>query len=156
MFQNIIHSDIGLFHTIVAFLSMLFGTMIVLKTKGTTLHKRLGYLYVICMLLLNISSFFIVNFGKFSFFHGLAVFSLITVLVGIIPTFLRVKDWMYFHFYALNWSVVGLYCAFWAELGTRFAKNSHQFWWIVFLAMIITSVIGGVFIHKKAKELHLK
>tara|TARA_B110001469_G_scaffold126148_1_gene143053 strand:- start:3917 stop:4387 length:471 start_codon:yes stop_codon:yes gene_type:complete len=156
MFNNIIHSNTGLFHTIVALLAMVFGTLVILNNKGTKTHKKMGYVYVLCMLFLNISSFFIVNFGGFSLFHGLAVFSLFTVLGAIIPTLLRVKHWMYFHFYLMNWSVVGLYCAFWAELGTRFVKNRQQFWWIVFLAMFITSVIGAILINKKAKQLNLK
>lgn len=156
MFNNIIHSNTGLFHTIVALLAMVFGTLVILNNKGTKTHKKMGYVYVLCMLFLNISSFFIVNFGGFSLFHGLAVFSLLTVLGAIIPTLLRVKHWMYFHFYLMNWSVVGLYCAFWAELGTRFVKNRQQFWWIVFLAMFITSVIGAILINKKAKQLNLK
>jgi|TARA_B110000908_G_scaffold1359_1_gene1717 hypothetical protein len=156
MFNNIIHSNTGLFHTIVALLAMVFGTLVILNNKGTKTHKKMGYVYVLCMLFLNISSFFIVNFGGFSLFHGLAVFSLLNVLGAIIPTLLRVKHWMYFHFYLMNWSVVGLYCAFWAELGTRFVKNRQQFWWIVFLAMFITSVIGAILINKKAKQLNLK
>ena len=156
MLNNIIHSNTGLFHTIVALLAMVFGTLVIVKTKGTKTHKIMGYVYVVSMLLLNISSFFIVNFGGFSLFHGVAIFSLLTVLGAIIPTVLRVKHWMYFHFYMMNWSVVGLYCAFWAELGIRFANNSQQFWMVVFLTMLITSIIGAILINKKAKQLNLK
>ena len=156
MFNNIIHSNIGLLHTIFAVLAMVFGTIVLFKTKGTKTHKKLGYVYVISMLTLNISSFFIVNFGGFSLFHGLAIFSFITILAAIIPTLLRTKNWIYFHFYFMNWSVIGLYCAFIAEVGTRFVKNMQQFWWVVFLAMLFPCIIGAIMINKKAKELNLK
>ncbi|WOC40036.1 DUF2306 domain-containing protein [Polaribacter sp. HL-MS24] len=156
MLNTIIHSNMGLFHTLFAILAMVFGALVVQKKKGTTTHKRMGSIYVVCMLLLNITSFWIVNFGGFSLFHGLAIISLLTVLLAIIPTLLRVKKWMYFHFYYMNWSVVGLYCAFWAEIGTRFAKNSLQFWAAVCVAMLLTSIFGAILINKKAKQLKLK
>ncbi len=156
MLDNIIHSNIGLFHTLFALLAMISGTIVLFKIKGTKTHKRLGYVYVFSMLTLNLSSFFIVNFGGFSLFHGLAIFSLITILAAIIPTFLRTENWFYYHFYFMNWSIIGLYCAFIAEVGTRFVKNMQQFWWIVFLAMLLPSIIGGIIIHKKAKKLNLK
>ena len=154
MLENLIHSKIGLFHTITAVLAMLFGTMVVLRTKGDRLHKRLGYTYVICMLALNISAFFIVNFDGFSIFHFFAIVSLITVLGGIIPAIRRPPNWFGFHYYFMSWSVVGLYCAFWAEVGTRFVRNMEQFWWAVALATFITAGIGSVVIRKQAKKLN--
>ena len=156
MLDDIIHNNIGWFHTITAVLAMIFGSLVFLKTKGTTLHKRMGYIYVMCMLFLNISSFFIINFKGFSIFHFFAVLSLITVLGGIIPAIRRTPNWFEYHFYFMSWSVVGLYCAFWAEVGTRFAKNGDQFWGAVALATFITAGIGNFFIRKQAKTLNLK
>jgi len=135
---------------------MIFGTIVILKTKGTKTHKRLGYIYVIMMLLLNITSFFIINFGGFSIFHFFAIVSLLSVFGGMIPTLLRVKNWFHFHFYFMSWSVVGLYCAFWAELFTRFVGSMNQFWWAVALSGTITSLIGAIVINKKAKKLNLR
>ena len=156
MLDDIIHNSNGWFHTITAVLAMIFGTMVFIKTKGTSLHKLMGYMYVVCMLLLNISSFFIINFKGFSIFHFFALISLITVLGGIIPAIRRTPNWFGYHFYFMSGSVVGLYCAFWAEVGTRFVKNDAQFWWAVALATFITAGIGNIFIRRQAKKLILK
>lgn len=156
MLDSIIHSNIGWFHTITAIFAMVFGLLVVFKKKGTTIHKRMGYVYVISMLLLNVTSFFIVNFNGFSVFHGFAIISLISVLAGIIPAMLRTKNWYPLHFYFMNWSVVGLYCAFWAEVGTRFVGNMQQFWWAVAIATGLTAAIGARIINKEAKKLNLQ
>ncbi len=156
MLDDIIHSNIGWFHTIIALIAMITGLVVVFNMKGTQFHKRIGYIYVVSMLLLNISSFFIINFGSFSLFHFFALFSLATVLGGIIPAIRRRKNWFPYHFYFMSYSVVGLYCAFWAEIGTRFVKNMQQFWWIVALATIITTILGSRIINKEAKKLNIR
>lgn len=149
----IIHSPTGLFHTVTALLALVFGTFILFNQKGTRLHKRIGYGYVLMMLLLNISSFFLSFFGGFSFFHALAIFSLMTVLAGIIPAILRTKHWIFLHYYFMNWSVVGLYCALIAEVGVRFIKGTSAFWWVVFLSMVIPTILGTIIINRKAKTI---
>ncbi len=156
MLKDIIHSSIGLFHTIMASVAMITGLVVVFNTKGTIFHKRIGYVYVVSMLLLNLSAFFIVNFGGFSIFHFFSIISLATVIAGILPAIRKTKNWFGYHYYFMSWSVVGLYCAFWSEVGTRFVKNMQQFWWAVALATIITILIGNSIIKKQAKKLNLK
>ena len=156
MFTDIINSSTGWFHTIMAVTAMITGIVVVLNVKGSLFHKRVGYVYVASMLLLNVSSFFIVNFDGFSIFHFFAIVSLVTVLGGIIPAIRRTKNWFGYHYYFMSWSVVGLYCAFWAEVGTRFVRNMQQFWWAVAIATFITAMIGSVIINKQAKKLNLK
>jgi len=156
MLDSIIHSKIGWLHTITAISAMVFGLLVVFKKKGTKLHKKLGYAYLVSMMLLNCTSFFIVNFRGFSIFHGFAILSLVSVLTGILPALLRTKNWYTMHFYFMNWSVVGLYCAFWAEVGTRFVGNMEQFWWAVAIATGLTAAIGARIINKEAKKLNLQ
>lgn len=147
-----IHSTTGLIHTIFAILAMVFGGIVLLKVKGDKTHKVLGYIYVVCMLGLNATAFAIYNFGSFSIFHGFAVVSLAALSAGMIPVIKRTKNWYRKHFYFMNWSVVGLYCAFWAETGTRLLNGEH-FWWVVALASFGTAMVGMVLINKKAKVL---
>ena len=154
--NEIIHSNIGWFHFITAVLAMITGAIIVLNKKGTIFHKRIGYIYVVSMLLLNISSFFLMNFGGFSIFHFFAIISLFTIIGAMIPTLRRTKNWFGYHYYFMSWSVVGLYCAFWSEVGTRFATNIQQFWWLVAVATLLTVFIGSRIINREAKKLNLK
>ena len=52
----------------------------------------------------------------------------------------------------MSWSVVGLYSAFWAEVGTRFVGNMQQFWWMVALASGLTAFVGSIIIKREAKN----
>lgn len=156
MLNDIIHSNIGWFHFITAVLALLTGTIVVLNAKGTLFHKRVGYVYVIAMLALNASSFFIVNFGGFSMFHFFAIVSLLTVFGGMYAALKRHKNWLASHYYFMSWSVVGLYAALWSEIGTRFTTNMKDFWWMVALATVITIAIGARIININAKKINIK
>lgn len=146
-------STIGYIHFFFSILAMITGLVVVFNTKGTLFHKKVGYTYVTSMLLLNLTSFFISNFGGFSIFHFFAMVSLITIIAGMYPVLKKTKGWIYKHYYFMSWSVVGLYCAFWSEVGTRFVKNMQDFWWVVAIASFLTAFIGAYVINKNAKKL---
>ena len=149
---SFIHSWVGLFHFITALLALLFGTFVLFNKKGTKQHRKMGYIYCINMVLLNLSGLGIYTFGGFSIFHAFALISLITLALGMIPAIYRKKDnWQISHFYFMSWSVVGLYAAFWAETGVRFFDLS-QFWWVVLIATLLTTGIGAYVIKKEAKN----
>lgn len=150
---HIIHSYTGLFHTLTAVLSLIFGTAVLLNRKGTLKHKRMGRVYGVSMLLMILSSFAIYNFGGFSLFHGFALVSFVTLLAGMIPVLRKKRsDWYSQHYYSMSWSVVGLYCAFWAELGVRFF-DMRYFWWVVMIATGLTAALGSFYIRKEAAKL---
>lgn len=90
-------------------------------TKGTTRHKKIGYIYVVFMVVLNITAFVIYClFGKFAIFHWFAVLSCLTLIAGMYPVLTKKsKNYILFHFNFMYWRVVGLYCAFCAEILTR-------------------------------------
>lgn len=146
-------STIGFLHLLFSIISMITGLIVILNTKGTKFHKKVCNVYVVNMLLLNISSFFISNFNGFSIFHFFAIVSLITILAGMYPVLKRSENWLQKHYYFMAWSVVGLYCAFWSEVGTRFVKNMQDFWWAVAIATFLTAFLGNYFIKKNAKKL---
>lgn len=156
MLNDIIHSNIGWFHFVTAVLALITGTVVLFNTKGSLFHKRIGYVYVVSMLTLNLSSFLIVNFGDFSLFHFFAIVSLFTVLGGMQAAWRRHKNWLTAHYYFMSWSVVGLYAALWSEIGTRFTNSMKDFWWMVALATFLTIAIGARIINKNAKKLNLR
>ncbi len=153
--HHIIHSYLGLAHTLLAVVALVVGTYVLLRFKGDKKHRQLGYVYVTTMLLMNTSALFIYNFGKFNLFHFFALFSLGSIALGIIPAIQRKKeDWLNTHYNFMSWSVIGLWCAFWAEMGVRLIDMRH-FWWVVVIATVATSIIGAVFIRKIGKEFNL-
>ncbi|MFT5216041.1 MAG: putative membrane protein [Glaciecola sp.] len=137
-------------------IALITGTVVLLNVKGTIFHKRVGYVYVSSMLILNLSSFFIISFGGFSLFHFFALVSFFTILAGMRAAWKRHKNWLTSHFCFMSWSVVGLYAALWSEIGTRFTTSMKDFWWIVALATFATVVIGAIIINKQAKKLKLR
>ena len=150
-----VHSTIGLVHLSAALLAMVTGAIVLLNTKGGLLHKRVGYGYVGSMLILNFTAFLIYHlFGKFGPFHWLAAMSLLCLAGGMIPVLLRnrVNKWIYWHYYFMNWSVVGLYAAFWAEVLTR-TLPMGQFWPVVIGATALTTALGSYLIRRNASRL---
>lgn len=138
------HDELGLVHLISALLSVLLGTVILAARKGTLLHKTVGYAYVLSMLTVNITAFFMYHlFGGFGIFHVAALVSLITLLCGIIPAIRKSpKNWRVYHFIWMYWSVLGLYAAFASELLTRIPKT--PFFGMVGIATGAIMLIGAI------------
>ncbi|MBI1249119.1 DUF2306 domain-containing protein [bacterium] len=102
---------LGVIHTILGFVSLIAGLIVLVRPKGTQTHRILGRVYVFAMLGLNLTSFGIYRlFGGFGVFHWLAVGSL-AMLAGAVATVLwrkKIKSWIYYHYYFMVWSYVGL------------------------------------------------
>lgn len=134
---------------------MVAGAIVLLNTKGGLFHKRVGYVYVALMVVLNVTAFMIYDlFGRFGPFHVSALMSTGSIIGGIVPALFRKRssNWIYRHYYFMNWSVVGLYAAFWAETLTRILPI-NQFWPIVMIATGITVAIGSFLIRRNAGRL---
>ncbi len=116
---------IGLIHLLTAILAMIFGTIVILRRKGTRIHKQLGYAYVISMLIMLVTSLMIYRlFGGFGIFHAFSIVALITLAGGIIPAMRRKSaNWIAFHFSFMYWSIIGLYAAFVSEALTRIPET---------------------------------
>ncbi|MBO0953095.1 DUF2306 domain-containing protein [Fibrella forsythiae] len=149
------HSTTGLIHLLAALVALFSGSLVLLRPKGGLFHKRAGYAYLASMLLLNLTALLIYHlFGRFGPFHWLAVLSLLCLTGGMVPALLRsrITRWIYWHYYFMNWSVVGLYAAFWAETLTR-TLPVGQFWPLVLLATMVTTITGSVLIRRHAARL---
>jgi Na+-driven multidrug efflux pump len=106
------------------------------------------------MLILNTTALLIYDlFGGFGPFHYMALFSLATVLGGLVPAFLKKpkEKWLDMHYEFMSWSVIGLYAAFWAETFSRFFRFAG-FSTLVIIASSLTLIIGAVILKKKKKS----
>ncbi len=119
--KYIVHGPIGAIHLLFSILSMITGLLVLLLKKGTTRHKRLGYLYAVSMFIVNLTACMIYRlYGRFGIFHWMAVMSCAVLFTGLYPV-IRKKgnNYLLIHFTCMYWSVIGLYSAFMAELFTR-------------------------------------
>ena len=64
-------------HLVAALLALFLGAIVLSRRKGTTSHRLLGWVWVVLMVIICLSSFFIQTiypFGWFNFIHLLSVF----------------------------------------------------------------------------------
>ncbi len=160
IFNTIIHDYTGLIHLIFSIIALITGTLVLLKTKGTIAHKRIGYVYAVSMLGLIITAFMIYHlYGKFGIFHWLAILSLFTLLSGMIPILTRQpENYISMHYNFMYWSVIGLYAAFAAETLVRLPQvviidgvPATIFYNMVGIATAIVMFFGVFFIKRKKK-----
>lgn len=153
--ENFINSEIGLTHVVSASVALVVGTLVLTVKKGTKFHKRIGYVYVTAMLLVNATAFGIYQlFGTLGMFHFFATLSLLAILTGMLPLLFKWQNGLRFHISQMYFSVIGLYAAFFAETAVRVpeaVKTWTGFWFVVIGATILTFVLGIVVFVKKYK-----
>ncbi len=144
---------IGQLHLASAIVALAAGGWVVLRPKGTATHRRIGWVYAASMLVLNVTALMIYRLtGTFGPFHIAAIFSLATLVAGIIPAWRRrpVEKWLEQHYYWMAYSYLGLLAATVAETATRvpairsFAGGaSPAFWIVVVVVSVAVFVVGG-------------
>ncbi|HPW62954.1 MAG TPA: hypothetical protein PLJ13_11710, partial [Cyclobacteriaceae bacterium] len=55
--NSLIHSPTGLIHLVASMISLISGTLVLVLTKGTRIHKSIGYIYCLFMLIVNGTAF---------------------------------------------------------------------------------------------------
>ena len=151
--NHLIGDTYGLIHLIASVVALLAGTLVLFLRKGTTLHKRVGYVYVISMVLLLITAFLIYRlFDGWGVFHYASVFSLITLGLGMIPIWTKSPsdNWRFMHFSFMYWSVIGLYSAFAAEVLTRIPDSS--FFGMVGLSFVVIMVVAVISFNRNREK----
>jgi uncharacterized membrane protein len=143
--SSLYSNEIGLIHFVASVSALVFGSAVLLMTKGSKTHIRMGYCYVASMVVLLATAFMLYNlFGKWGIFHYFAVIASVTLALGMVPIFLRnhVKNWAYLHFSFMYWSVIGLYGAFVSEMMTRIPEV--PFYNMVGFATAGVMLAGGI------------
>jgi uncharacterized membrane protein len=69
-------------HTIAAASALVLGSLVLLRRKGTFSHRVMGWTWVVLMAGVALVSFGIRRDG-YSWIHGLAVFTLVMLVVGV-------------------------------------------------------------------------
>ena len=139
---------LGLFHASVGLLALLLGLGVVSFNKGTRRHKRIGYAYVVTMVLLNGTALGIYDlYGGFGPFHVAAGISLITVGVALVPAVTRrpAGNWLRLHAEVMCWSYVGLASAFVAEIAVRLPGSRTA---PAAISTVVGTAAGAVLIYR--------
>jgi uncharacterized membrane protein len=139
-----IHSWLGSIHTSMAMAALLFGAFVFPMTKGTRLHKVLGYLYAATLLATNVTAFGLYHLtGHFGMFHAAAIVSFLTLIAALIPVITRRprKSWLTLHYKYTSWSYVGLLAAAVSEAAVRLPHA--PFWPAVAVGSAIFFGLGG-------------
>lgn len=150
--HDFVNTQLGWFHFITAMIAMFFGTYILIKPKGTKLHKQIGYLYVAIMVLVCSTSLGVYNItGDFGVFHVLAIAGLLTLIIGLLPLLLKRihKRHRMLHLWFMYYSVLGLYAAFVSELSLRIPEKPS--YTVVGISTTIVFILGSVFLLWKEK-----
>ena len=144
--EQLVGDIYGLIHLISSILSLVAGAIVLMMKKGTIPHKQMGYVYVVSMGVLLLTSFMIYRlFNGWGIFHYTTIASLLTISLGMIPIWTKkpTQSWKYMHFSFMYWSVIGLYSAFAAEVLTRIPQT--PFFAMVGISFGIIMLAGGVF-----------
>lgn len=147
---NFVYSPTGFIHLIAAVIALLTGTLVLSLQKGTKLHIKIGYVYVISMIIVNGTAFMIYRlFDGFGIFHIAALVSLLTLLAGMIPVLLKKpkKNWLDMYLAFMYWSVIGLYAAFVSEVLTRIPES--PFFGTIGIATTIIMIVAGLIFYMK-------
>ncbi len=151
---------IEVLHTIVGFSSLAFGALVLFNIKGTLKHKILGKLYVVSMLILNLTAFGI--YGLFNYgwgiFHWAAIASLATVLAGVLVLIFRkkIKSWLLIHYELMIWSYLGLLGATSNELFVHIlffnnlAKTNPP---LPIVTMVFIFIFGAIWLYASKKRI---
>lgn len=115
---------IGKSHVLTAIISLIAGIVLFLNYKGTIRHKWVGYLYVVSMLVMNLTALSHYTFtGGFNMFHAFAIFSTATIVpaIWLIWKAKKTGKKAYYmgHGITMIWSYFGLFAALVSETATR-------------------------------------
>ena len=144
---------LGATHAAFGLAALVCGLGVLLLPKGTALHRRIGLLYAMTMVLLNGTALAIYDlFGGFGVFHVLALVSLTTLAAGVLPVWLRrPRDWMEIHARCMSWSYAGLVAAFFSEIGARLPGVG--FLPGVLVPTVVVIAVAAVLIHVRVPRM---
>jgi len=143
----------GLVHLLASCVALVAGMWVLATAKGTVRHRRIGYVYVVAMVVLNVTAMMIYRlFGGFGIFHVLALVSGATLAAGMVPLLLRRPSGVAWHLSMMYWSVVGVYAAFVAEVLVRLPRlmalatgePMAMFYNLVGVGTALVMVAGGI------------
>ena len=150
---------LGATHLFSAGLALGSGASVAVARKGTPRHRWTGRVYLVAMLVLNVTALFRYELtGRFNLFHFFALLSLATLLAGWVPARLKRAQWKPLHARFMMWSYAGLLAAAASEIATRLplVRSWAGFGIAVATASLAVMAIAAVIIERSAHPLDAK
>jgi len=133
-------------HVAAALVALATGLLVLLAPKGTRAPRARGTVYALALLGVNVAALALYRDGTFGVFHGLAVASLLTLAVGLVPLLRgsRTDAALANHAYCMTWSYAGLVAAGCGQLTAAMSDESSG--WVVPASIGAALLLGGVVI----------
>ena len=133
-------------HVTAALSALLAGFAVLSLPKGTRTHRAIGTTYLLALVLVNAAALSLHRENVFGVFHALAVASLVTIAVGLVPLLLgkRSPRVIATHAFCMTWSYAGLAAAGCGQLAVAVGDDLAA--WVVPVVIGAVLSIGGVVI----------
>ena len=137
----------GLVHSVLAALCIVIGLVQLVGRKGSPSHRMLGYVFVVSMLIVNISTLSVRRFtGGFNIFHVEAGLNLACVVAAMLPMLRRPRpsNWLLTHYRWMAGAYIGLIAAGLTELVVRLGPfaTKTQLWTASAAVGAIVTIVG--------------
>jgi uncharacterized membrane protein len=141
----------GGIHAVLAATSIVIGLIQLLRPKGGSIHRALGYAFVYAMLIADGSVMLLFQFtGRFNMLHVGAIANMLCIILAIVPVLRnpRPLNWKFHHYYWMCWAYVGLLSggATQLVLRTSHLETKQQAWMVTAAATVLVTVVGYVLI----------
>jgi len=115
-------------HVVAATSALLLGAAVVLRKKGTQPHRLVGAAYVVTLVVVDSAALSVHHEATFGVFHVLAIVSLTTVAVGVVPLLMgrRSPEVFAMHAYCMVWTYAGLVAAGCGQLAASAVEDSSR------------------------------
>ena len=150
---------VGQSHLLTALVALGSGAWVLWARKGTRMHVRAGYIYVVAMVLLNGTALAKYDLtGQFNMFHAGAIGSLLTLVAAFATAMVyrrtRNRRAIAAHGHLMIWSYFGLFAALIAEVVTRavpFMLHGEGGWTRFSLALAAFMLVTAAMTYRYAK-----
>ena len=129
-----------------AFSALGAGAAVLLSPKGTHTHRIVGAVYALALVVVNVAALSLHRESTFGVFHVLAVASLATIGVGLLPLLFgkRSPIAVATHAYCMTWSYAGLVAAGCGQLAVAVSRDGGA--WVVLVTVAAVLSASGIVI----------
>lgn len=141
----------GLVHAALAAFAIAAGLVQSTRRKGGASHRMLGYVYVVAMLVADVSALTIRQFtGSFNVLHAGAAVNLGCVVAAMLPMLRRPRppNWLEVHYRWMGAAYLGLIAAAATELVARLGPftTKAQLWTATAVVTLLVMAVGTLLI----------